>query len=285
MKKAGWVCLGVVVLWLGEASRIGFAQRPTAASPPKSTATPKPTATSPQAPKPVASHVASEPAADHNAVIRRYCVTCHTETRKPGGLSLASFDVARAAEHAEDAERVIRKLQAGMMPPPGASRPDAATQAALVTALESTIDAAAIAKPNPGVRSFQRLNRPEYARAVRDLLGIEVDAGNWLPLDSKSANFDNIADAQALSPTLVEAYLNAAAAISRMAIGDRTAATTDATYTNPGYLSQHPWDHVDGAPYGTRGGVVVDHVFPADAEYVFEVDVVSGSNSRFEDID
>jgi hypothetical protein len=135
------------------------------------------------------------------------------------------------------------------------------------------------------VRTFQRLNRPEYARSIRELLDLDVDAGNWLPLDTKSANFDNIADAQALSPTLLESYLNAAAAISRMAIGDRRAPAIDATYTAPGYVSQHPWDHVDGAPYGTRGGMVVEHVFPADAEYVFEVDLVSGSNARYEDID
>ena len=135
------------------------------------------------------------------------------------------------------------------------------------------------------MRTFQRLNRPEYARAIKDLLTLNVDAGNWLPLDQKSANFDNIADAQMLSPTLLEAYLNAAAAISRMGVGDRHASAVDSIYTAPGYVSQHPWDHVDGAPFGTRGGLVIDHVFPADAEYVFEVTLNSGSNARFEDID
>src|SRR5919112_5383504 len=154
------------------------------------------------------------------------------------------------------------------MPPPGAARPDARTAEALITTLERHVDSAAAAKPNPGVRTFQRLNRPEYARAIHDLLELDVDAGNWLPLDAKSANFDNIADAQALSPTLLEAYLNAASAISRMAVGDRKAKATDSTYTNPSYTSQHPWDHVEGAPFGTRGGTVVNHVFPADGEYV-----------------
>jgi hypothetical protein len=219
--------------------------------------------------------------------VRRYCVSCHNETRKgsAGGLSLATFDVAHAAQNADVAERMIRKLQAGFMPPPSLPRPDAATYAALIAALETQIDTAAAAKPNPGVRTFQRLNRPEYARTIRDLLALDIDAGSWLPLDTKSANFDNIADAQALSPTLLEAYLNAAAAISRMAIGDRHAPTIDATYTAPLYMSQHPWDHVEGAPYGTRGGMVVEHAFPADAEYIFEVDLVSGSNARYEDID
>src|SRR5206468_4074381 len=105
---------------------------------------------------------------------------------------------------------------------------DPAAHAALVTALETAVDAAAAAKPNPGIRTFQRLNRPEYALAIKDLLALDVDAGSWLPLDTKSANFDNIADAQALSPTLLEAYLNAASAISRMAVGDRSAPTVAA---------------------------------------------------------
>jgi Protein of unknown function (DUF1592)/Protein of unknown function (DUF1588)/Protein of unknown function (DUF1587)/Protein of unknown function (DUF1585)/Protein of unknown function (DUF1595)/Planctomycete cytochrome C len=262
--------VGTVVIWLGLVAGIGVsAQR---------RSTPRPA--------PAVSHQSASPAAeDHNGTVRRYCVTCHNDRTRTGGLSLATFDVARAAENADVAERMIRKLQAGLMPPPSAARPEAAVHAALVSALETNVDAAATAKPNPGVRTFQRLNRPEYARAIRDLLGLDVDAGHWLPLDTKSANFDNIADAQALSPTLLEAYLNAAAAISRMAVGDRSAPTVDSTSTNAGYVSQHPWDRVEGAPYGTRGGMVVNHVFPADAEYVFEVSMVSGSNARFEDID
>ena len=260
MKRFHLMVLSAVVVWLGLA------------------------ASAQQRPAPVAAHAASA-TPDFNAVVKRYCATCHTDARKPGGLSLASFDVARAADRAEIAEAMIRKLQAGMMPPPGSPRPDAATYAALISNLETTVDVAAGGKPNPGVRTFQRLNRPEYARAIHDLLDLEIEAGNWLPLDTKSANFDNIADAQSLSPTLLEAYLNAAAAISRMAVGDRHAPTVDSTYTAPGYVSQHPWDHVEGAPYGTRGGMVVEHVFPADAEYVFEISMVSGSNARFEDID
>ncbi|MCU1384952.1 MAG: hypothetical protein JWL71_3649, partial [Acidobacteria bacterium] len=229
---------------------------------------------------PVASHTQ-----DFNPVVKRYCGGCHSDKGKAGGLSLAAFDVAHAAQNPEVAEKVIRKLQAGFMPPPLAARPDPATYAALISTLESSLDSASAIAPNPGVRTFQRLNRPEYSRAVHDLLALDVDAGHWLPLDTKSANFDNIADAQALSPTLLEAYLNAAGAISRMAVGDRHAAAVDSTYSSPGYVSQHPWDHVEGAPYGTRGGMVVEHVFPADAEYVFEVDLVSGSNARFEDLD
>ena len=257
--------LGVGTLCVCLTAATGLAQRPAAA-----------------APRPVSSHAA---APDHNQVFRQYCFACHNDRMKSGGLSLASFDVAEAAAHAEVAERMIRKLQAGMMPPPGVKRPDAATYASVISALETTLDAAAAARPNPGRRTFQRLNRAEYARAIRDLLGLEVNAGSWLPLDRMSANFDNIADEQALSPTTLEAYLNAAAAISRMAVGDRSATPVDETYTNPAYVSQHPWDHVEGAPYGTRGGMVVNHVFPADAEYSFEVLVIGGENARYEDID
>ncbi|MGE0460488.1 MAG: DUF1592 domain-containing protein [Vicinamibacterales bacterium] len=228
---------------------------------------------------------AGTPAQDHNGVVKKYCAGCHNDRRPAAGLSLASFDVAKAAEHAEVAEKMIVKLQAGMMPPRGAQRPDAATHASLIAALETTLDTAAAKSPNPGRRTFQRLNRPEYERAIREMLGLEVNAGDWLPLDTKSANFDNIADAQALSPTLLEAYLNAATAISRMAVGDRTAPTIDVTYTNPSYMSQHPWDHVEGAPYGTRGGMVVKHIFPADAEYEFALTFNAGENARLEDVD
>jgi len=286
MKSVNSILFVAGLMWLGVASTAGIAQQ-AAPAPAKPVQAP---AAVPRTPKGPAKTAPATPAAnasapDHNGVIRRYCVSCHSDARKTGGLSLASFDVSHAAQNTEVTEKVIRKLQAGMMPPPLSPRPDAATQTALISALETTVDAAVLGKPNPGARTFQRLNRPEYARAVSDLLDLEVEAGNWLPLDQKSANFDNIADVQSLSPTLLESYLNAAAAISVMAVGDRNAPSIDSTYTNAGYLSQHPWDHLEGAPYGTRGGMVVNHVFPADAEYVFEVAINSGSNARFEDID
>jgi len=277
-----WPVACGLVVWTIALGAVGAAQRAPASAPAPTRAAARPAAAKPA---PAPSHTQLASTADENAIVKRYCATCHSDARKTGGLSLAAFDVAAAAQNAEVAERVIRKLQAGLMPPPAAPRPDPETCAALVAAIERRVDAAAAVKPNPGTRTFQRLNRPEYARSIRELLGLDVDAGHWLPLDTKSANFDNIADAQALSPTLLEAYLNAASAISRMAIGDRTATPIDATYTAPIYASQHPWDHVEGAPYGTRGGLVVDHVFPADAEYVFEVDIVSGSGARYEDVD
>ena len=253
------------------------AQNPTPAKPASAAARPATTA-----PRPTTKTNDQGPTTnDENAVVRRYCVGCHNDKMKTGGLTLEHFDVAQTPANAEVAEAMIRKLQAGLMPPPGVPRPNGDAHAALVRSIETTIDAAAAAKPNPGGRVFQRLNRPEYERAIKDLLLLDVDAGDWLPLDQKSANFDNIADAQALSPTLIEAYLNAAAAISRMAVGDRQATNVDTTYTNAGFVSQHPWDHIDGTPFGTRGGMAVSHVFPADGEYVFEVTLQSGANARY----
>ncbi len=218
-------------------------------------------------------------------VVRGTCVTCHNDRTLRGNLSLERFDPTAAADHPDVAEAMVRKLRAGMMPPPGPRRPDAADLRTLVETLEDQLDEASGIAPDPGGRPFQRLNRAEYARAIRDLLGLEVDAGDWLPLDQLSANFDNIADAQTLSPTLLEAYLNAASAIARLAVGEPGRRAVDYTYSNSEYVSQHPWDHVEGAPYGTRGGIVVDHVFPADAEYVFGLTFTSGANTRIEDID
>ena len=223
--------------------------------------------------------------AEANRVVQGTCAACHNDRALRGNLSLERFDVADAAGHADVAERMVRKLRAGMMPPPGPRRPEPAALLDLVDTLERRLDAAAALAPDPGNRPFQRLNRAEYEQAVRDLLALDVAAGDWLPLDPVSANFDNIADAQTLSATLLEAYLNAAAAISRLAVGEPGGRAVDHTYTSSEYVSQHPWDHVPGAPYGTRGGLVVDHVFPADAEYVFGLTFTSGANTRIEDID
>ena len=282
------VCLGLVVAIAGQqpAPRVAASVPTTTAKPAASSAAPT-SAQGAAVGKPAVSHPAASAAAheEQNALVKRYCAGCHSDRGKAGNLTLASFDIAKVAHEPDVAERMIRKMRASMMPPPGMPRPEPAAYQKLITSLETTIDAYARTNPNPGGRSFQRLNRPEYTRAVKELLELDVDAGRWLPNDTMSANFDNIADEQALSPALLESYLNGAADISRMAIGDKDAPSIDSTFTNPSYMSQHPWDHVDGAPYGTRGGMVVDYVFPADGEYAFEVTFTNGENSRFEDVD
>jgi hypothetical protein len=202
-------------------------------------------------------------------VVRQTCGACHNARTKAGNLLLQEFDVATAALNAEVSEKMIAKLRAGMMPPPGRKRPGGDTLTALAETLERLVDRAAALKPEPGTRAFQRLNRAEYERSIRDLLTLQVDAGKWLPLDTKSANFDNIADAQTPSATLLDAYLDAASEVSRLAVGDPKASVTSATYKQPRLASQ--WDQVDGAPIGTRGGMAATHNFPADGEYVFTI--------------
>jgi hypothetical protein len=224
------------------------------------------------APKPAVSHRVATPAAPVEpdpALVKQYCVSCHNDKAKTGGLTLASFDAAHPDSNAEVAEKVIRKLRLGMMPPPGARRPDAAVTTTFVTALETKIDTAAALHPNPGRRSFQRLNRAEYQRAIRDLLDLDVDVNAFLPPDTMSAGYDNIADVQQFSPTLMEGYLRAAARISALAVGDKNASASEATYKVPRTESQ--MRHIEGTPWGTRGGLAIDHTFPADGEYTFRI--------------
>ena len=225
------------------------------------------------------------PAADLNEVLEEYCVRCHNENRLSGSLSLEGFDVETAHEQAETAERMILKLRAGMMPPPRQRRPTADTLLELVETLETLVDQAAAANPNPGIRRFQRLTQAEYARVISDLLALEVDAGRWLPADTYLGNFDNMSDAQGLSATLMEAYLRAATEVSRLAVGNPGALSNSTKYTNAIEVSQHAWDQIEGAPFGTRGGIVVTHDFPSDGEYVFEVQTLLGRATGFEDLD
>ena len=234
-------------------------------------------------PTPVVPPVRGIPASALTEVVKHYCAGCHNGYTLKGNLSLDGFDVNAAQDRLATSEKMIRKLRAGIMPPPGEHRPGGDTLVALVETIEQVIDKTEA--PNPGTRTFQRLNRAEYEHAVHDLLDLDIDAGDYLPLDTKSANFDNIADVQALSPTLLDAYLNAAAAVSRMAVGDRKALSTLTTYPTSVFASQHPWDHVDGAPYGTRGGIVVAHDFPADGQYTFRLNVAGGVGTKLEDLD
>lgn len=201
--------------------------------------------------------------------MQQYCVRCHNERRLLGNMSLEDFDSANPVANAPLAEKMIRKLRAGMMPPPGVSRPPDDEVLAFVTGMEETIDAAAARNPNPGTRTFQRLNRAEYERAVHDLLGLEIDASAYLPGETVSAGFDNIADVQNLSATLLEAYLTAASEVSRLALGDANATPAEATYEVSRYAEQR--QHVPGAPFGTRGGISVVHNFVADGEYYFRL--------------
>ncbi|MEX2527313.1 MAG: DUF1592 domain-containing protein [Gemmatimonadota bacterium] len=204
------------------------------------------------------------------AVVRRLCVTCHNDRMSTGNLSLQGFDVANAADRGEVTEKMITKLRLGMMPPPGIPSPGADTLLALVETLERKADEAAALNPNPGVRLLQRLNRAEYERTVEALLAVPVDASAYLPPETISDGFDNIADVQNISATLLDGYFRAAGQVARMAVGDPDAGPRQATYKAPRTTAQ--LEHVEDAPYGSRGGISVVHHFPADGFYSFRLE-------------
>jgi len=206
-------------------------------------------------------HKASS-AAPQQTFVNQYCIGCHNEKLKSGNVNLSKLD-------AETGEKALRMLHAGMMPPPGIPRPPAEATKAFITSLETSIDQAAAAHPNPGRPALHRLNRTEYANSIRDLLNVQVDVSALLPTDDMSHGFDNMADVLTLSPALMEGYIRAAGKISREAVGDPHALPLTHTYSIPRVLSQVR--HVDGTPVGTRGGLAVVHDFPADGDYVFKL--------------
>ena len=204
------------------------------------------------------------------AVLDRYCVTCHNGRLRTAGLALDAMDAWRVGGRAEAWEKVVRKLRARAMPPPGRPRPDEAAYAAVAAALETALDRAADADPNPGRTPPHRLNRAEYANAVRDLLGVEVDGRALLPPDDADLGFENMADILSMSPALLERYLSAARKIVRRALGDPEGGPTTETYGVPKMRFQ---DHrmSEDLPFGSRGGVAFRHHFPLDAEYDVKV--------------
>ncbi len=220
-------------------------------------------------------------AVDPRSLLDQYCVDCHNQQSKVAGLMLDKADVANIPANAEIWEKVIRKLRAGAMPPPGNPRPGKSEYTGLIATLSTALDRAAAAKPTPGHFILHRLNRTEYANAVRDLLAVDVDVSSLLPPDDESYGFDNIADVLGVSPALLEQYVAASQKISRLAVGDMSIGPIAQTYRTRPDLSQD--EQVEGLPLGTRGGLLVRHNFPLDGEYVIKavlarntVDVIRG---------
>ncbi len=218
-------------------------------------------------------------AAAERDLLNRYCVGCHSERAKAAGMdsarkiSLDSIDLTNVHPHAEKLELVVRKLRAGMMPPAGARRPEPAVYKSMTSWLENELDRTATPyTPPPGLH---RLNRTEYANAVRDLLDLDIDPAKYLPSDDSTHGFDNIAGTLGISSTLVEAYVSAAGKISRLAIGEATPPTL-VVYRTPEDSSQDY--HIEGLPFGTRGGMLVNHEFPSDGEYTITVTPIFGDN-------
>lgn len=202
-------------------------------------------------------------------LIETYCVECHNFSDWAGGLALDPQGVAHASGEPEVWEPVVRKVRTGMMPPAGEPRPDRAAMDAFAADVEARLDLAAAERPDPGAEPIHRLNRTEYANAIRDLLAYQIDVDTLLPADDAAEGFDNMAEVLVVSPTLIQAYLSTAMKISRRAIGDRTALPSRSVYQAPDGLDQS--GYVEGLPLGTRGGFVIDHNFPLDAQYEFSI--------------
>jgi cytochrome c551/c552 len=211
------------------------------------------------------------------ALVQRYCAGCHNDKLRSGGLTFSKLDAAHPETDPKTWEKVIVKLRAGMMPPARAPRPERAALNGFVESLETALDRAAIAHPNPGRPSLHRLNRTEYANSVHDLLGLDVDVASLLPPDDMSHGFDNMAEVLNVSPTLMEAYVRAAGRNSRLAVGDAKMRPLVETYHIPSTFSQTR--HVEGTPFGTRGGAVFRHNFPADGEYTFRLTLYFTTNT------
>jgi Protein of unknown function (DUF1592)/Protein of unknown function (DUF1588)/Protein of unknown function (DUF1587)/Protein of unknown function (DUF1595)/Protein of unknown function (DUF1585)/Cytochrome C oxidase, cbb3-type, subunit III len=212
---------------------------------------------------------AQSPVATEQTLVNRYCAGCHNDKLKSGGFSWTKIDLAHPEKNGEQAEQVILKLRAGMMPPAGMPRPSADQLRRLAAFIENGVDRDAAAHPYAGAPDLHRLNRTEYRNSVRDLLDLDVDVSALLPPDDMSHGFDNMADALTITPAVMQGYVRAAGKISRLALGDTQVTPSQAMYNVPKVVNQ--MRHVDGAPFGTRGGTSVVHQFPADGEYKFSV--------------
>ena len=218
------------------------------------------------------------------AFLEQHCIECHNSTDQSAaalfaGLFFDQLDVHDVAADPETWEKVVRKLGAGMMPPASEERPNPSEQKAFLSYLEAELDALAKAQPNPGRPALHRVNRTEYANAIRDLLALEIDATALLPADDSSFGFDNIAGSLGVSPVLLERYVSAAGKISRLALGDTTMPDRQEKYLVAGDLTQNA--HLPGMPFGTRGGATFTHHFPVDAEYVIRADLVERGGRMF----
>ena len=220
---------------------------------------------------------AQSAAASGQAFVGQYCAACHNDKLKSGGFSFTQVDLAHPGQDAEQAEKIILKLRTGLMPPAGMPRPKADALNAFVGDLETRLDRAAATHPNPGAPALHRLNRAEYRNSIHDLLGLDVDVETLLPADNITHGFDNMSEALTVTPTLMEAYVRAAGKIGRLAVGDPGMQPIVDTYRVATNFSQIR--HVEGTPFGTRGGISVVHNFPADAEYVFRMTLVFTRNT------
>jgi hypothetical protein len=214
---------------------------------------------------------------NHLQLLDQFCSDCHNSEDFSGGISFDLMDADNVLTDAETWEKVMLKLEAGMMPPPGKERPDAERIEQFVSDVATTLDTAWASAPNNGAPLLHRMNRREYQNAIRDLLDLPINASSLFPADSSSEGFDNLSSVLSVSPALMQAYITVANKVSRLAVGDPTTSLTTVTYRADG---QDQSTHLEGNSLGTRGGLAFDHVFPLDAEYEFRI-ARTGSNAAF----
>ncbi len=219
--------------------------------------------------------VTAPPAALSRTLIDSYCVACHNQRVKTAGVAFDNADLTDVTKDAELWEKAVRKLRGGMMPPPGARRPEPAAVETFVSALERELDASAARNPNPGRVALHRLNRAEYAAAIEDLLAIRIDASALLPKDDEADGFDNVASVLTVSPSFLDQYISAARVVTARAMGNSAARPGSATYRPARGTDQAV--HVEGLPLGTRGGLIVEHLFPADGDYKLNINGLAGA--------
>lgn len=259
MRRACVLLVAAAAFIAAASSNLG-ADRAVQAATPAARATSSPVNANPAPP--------AVPDVNQRELVQKYCVTCHSDRVKTGGLTLESLDPTNTAANPDTWEKVVRKVRGGMMPPLGMPRPEAATLDAFAAGLETSLDQQSSRQPNPGHKPVHRLNRTEYGNAIRDLLDLDVDVTELLPPDDESNGFDNMAGVLRISPSLLEQYLAASHKISALAVGtDKDLLTTP--YRVPPDDSQE--DQVEGLPLGTRGGFMFHHTFPQDATYQFNV--------------
>jgi mono/diheme cytochrome c family protein len=234
----------------------------------------------PGAQEPVSTPAAPSADVPYRALVNTYCLSCHNSKTKAGALALDAINNGDLNDHWETWEKVVRKLRAHQMPPPGVRQPDDAARGAALASLEASLDKLSAATPNPGrTDTFRRLNRTEYHNAIRDLLALDFDAAAVLPSDSSSYGFDNVTVGN-LSPTLLESYVSAAEKISRLAVGGPSLSPGGATVRLRPDLTQEK--HIEGLPVGTRGGALVPHTFPLDGEYEITIRLARDRNENIE---
>jgi hypothetical protein len=207
----------------------------------------------------------------HWSLLQTNCVACHNKALRSGNVAFDELSPGTVPAHADVWEKAIRKLRGGLMPPPGAPRPDETKKDALIGWLEAYLDHSAAQAPDPGRVGLHRLNRKEYANAVRDLLDLSIDPVALLPQDDVSDGFDNVADALQVSPSFLDQYISAARSVAVQAVGEAAPRPSSASYSASPEDGGKQIGHVEGLPLGTRGGVVAEHYFPADGEYEINI--------------